>query len=149
MQNRTMIVLILCAASTWCIAQPAHDAEMATVHAALRQRLLTLRSQPEGLACRQRVEQARKARANAETALPGIQAVDSKIEEIRSQLKNLKNQRHAIVRAHAGQLAKLEDEITSAEEALTGYERNDPQIKDLLAQRKALRKEIEDGPGIE
>ncbi len=147
--RRSLIALILTATCVWCVAQPFENAALSAVQAAFKQRIRTLRSQPQGIALRRRLELAHAAREDAEKGLPGIQTLDRQIEKLRAQLKALQKERHAIMRAHAKELGAIESELIDAEKAITDYERNDPQLAQLHAQRKALWAELRDHPELD
>lgn len=135
---KLIMIVVLSSTCVWAVVPPSAQETFCAVQAALKQRIRTLRSQPEGVALRQRLELAQKNREEAERNLPGMGALDERIQEVRNRLRALNIQRNAIVRAHKAELEVMEDKILEAEKALSEHERGDPQLKALLAQRKAL-----------
>jgi hypothetical protein len=138
-----MAILTACTISFLAAETDGAESRREVVNRELRATVLELRSQRTATELEERVDQAMTAREEAERSLPGMAQLEDRIKATRQQLKALYRERAALLRAHAARLEALDRRLEEAEHARNAAVRDDPRVKSLIAERKALTGQLE------
>ena len=121
----------------------AADARLDALNEQIRQTVLSLRATSDARQQRQAAEQARQTREAYEASLPGVAALDRQVAELIEQIRTVKKQRAAIVRAHRAEIEALDKKVEAAEAAYAAATVRSPEVMQLVKERNRLARQID------
>ena len=142
--NRAILIVTLLTA-THALAQDraAVQAQADQLGSTLCERVSALRQTPQAQALEKAVEAAKADYEATEAGLPGVPELDAQLRQCLDQIRALREKRNELLRKNEALLEAKRRAVEAAEAAGANAVFGDAQVKELIAQRQALAKQLD------